>query len=149
MGKVIYIMRTGKKDGSVYESAPVVRAVDSATESRLVLLALRDALGRLVYACETVIHTECFPVAAAINNGWPQAWQAKGWQTVKGQPVKDGAFWENILFEMEDAGHILRAECGKHEFSLWMRNELPRLAAGRQGFEAVEQKILLSVGDKY
>ncbi len=149
LGKAIYIMRTQKGNGAFHESRPAVRAAEDATESQLVLLALRDALMRLVYACEVVVHTECFYVAAAVNNMWPQEWQRSGWQNAKGRQIKDLFLWEGILFELEDGGHILKAVCGKHEFSLWMKHELPHLAAGVGGFEAVEQKVIVPVGDRY
>lgn len=147
-GKVIYIMRTLRRNRQVHESMPAVRAEDPATESRLVLLALRDALMRIVYACEVVVYTECTYIAAAINNMWPEAWQRNNWINARGQQVKDWYLWECILQELEDAGHILRAVPGKHEFSSWMRCNMPHLAADKESFTAVKPKELNLVSDR-
>lgn len=63
-GRVMYIMRTKRKNGSDYEAAPQIAEYDDTTESASVLYAIRDALQRLNYACTVVIHTECSNVAA-------------------------------------------------------------------------------------
>lgn len=63
-GRVMYIMRTKRKNGSDYEAAPQIVEYDNTTESESVLRAIRDALQRLHYACTVVIHTECSNVAA-------------------------------------------------------------------------------------
>lgn len=63
-GRVMYIMRTTRKNGSDYEAAPQIAEYDDTTESESVLRAIRDALQRLHYACTVVIHTECSNVAA-------------------------------------------------------------------------------------
>lgn len=139
-GKVIYIMRTSLKNGQNHESRPAVRAEDPATESRLVLLALRDALMRIVYACEVVVYTECTYVAAAVNNMWPAVWQKSNWINARGQQVKDWCLWECILQELDETGHILRAVPGKHEFSAWMRCNMPHLTADKESFTAVEPR---------
>lgn len=147
-GKVIYIMRTLRRNRQVHESMPAVRAEYPATESRLVLLALRDALLRILYACEVVVYTECTYMAAAINNMWPAGWQKNNWINARGQQVKDWYLWECIMQELEAAGHILRAVSGKHEFSAWMRYSIPHLAADKESFTAIEQKNLNLVSDR-
>lgn len=87
-GRVMYIMRTKRKNGSDYEAAPQIAEYDDTTESASVLYAIRDALQRLNYACTVVIHTECSNVAAAIQQHWPQHWQRNNWKSAKGNPVK-------------------------------------------------------------
>ena len=64
-GRVMYIMRTTRKNGSDYEAAPQIAEYDDTTESESVLRAIRDALQRLHYACTVVIHTECSNAALA------------------------------------------------------------------------------------
>lgn len=146
-GKVIYIMRTFLQNSQNHESKPAVRADGDATESHMVLLALRDALARIKYACEVVVHTECTYVAAAVNNMWPATWRDNDWKTARGQ-VKDQELWQDILHELEDTGHILKAVSGKHEFCNWMRSNMPHLAANTNAFTAVEQKVVNLVNDR-
>lgn len=136
-GRVMYIMRTMKRDGSDYEAAPQIAEYDDTTESESVLYAIRDALQRLNYACTVVIHTECSNVAAAINRGWPDQWQRNGWQSARGNPVKNAILWEMILQQIEDGGHILQAESEKHEYAEWMRFNLPLQRALKDIFTAV------------
>ena len=113
-GRVMYIMRTTRKNGSDYEAAPQIAEYDDTTESESVLRAIRDALQRLHYACTVVIHTECSNVAAAITQHWPEKWQ-----------------------QVEDGGHILLAESEKHEYAEWMRFNLPLKRALKDIFTEV------------
>lgn len=113
---------------------------DDATESRLVLYAIRDALGRLNFACTVVIHTECEYVAAAIEQHWPEDWQENGWKNSKKKEVKDAALWSMILQELEETGHELVAEPGKHEFSQWMQFQIPLARAYKDIFCKMEKE---------
>lgn len=124
-GRVMYIMRTKRKNGSNYEAAPQIVEYDNTTESESVLRAIRDALQRLHYACTVVIHTECSNVAAAITQHWPEKWQHDGWKSAKGNPVKNAVLWEMLLQDVEEGGHILLAEGEKHEYAEWMRFNMP------------------------
>lgn len=136
-GRVMYIMRTTRKNGSDYEAAPQIAEYDDTTESESVLRAIRDALQRLHYACTVVIHTECSNVAAAITQHWPEKWQQDGWKSAKGNPVKNAVLWEMLLQEVEDGGHILLAESEKHEYAEWMRFNLPLKRALKDIFTEV------------
>ena len=120
-GKSVYIMRSILPSGKEYEKKPQITQADDATESHLVLLAIRDALQRMNYACEVIIRTECLYVANAINNHWMEAWQETGWKNSRNEEVKDKDIWLQILMIIEDSGHLVRAEHGKHEYSEWMR----------------------------
>ena len=136
-GRVMYIMRTKKKNGSDYEAAPQIAEYDDITESASVLYAIRDALQRLNYACTVVIHTECSNVAAAIQQRWPETWRRNGWKSAKGNDVKNAILWEMLLQEIEDGGHILLAESETHEYAEWMRFNLPLKRALKDIFAAV------------
>lgn len=139
VGRVMYLMRTKLKSGADKESAPEVAEYDNATESRLVLYAIRDAIGRLKYACRVVIHTECDYVAAAIEQHWPEAWQENAWKSSKGKEVKNAILWSMILQDLEDSGHELTAERGKHEWSQWMQWNMPITKAYKDTFCKVEK----------
>ena len=131
---MIYLMRTKLKNGADYESAPEVAEYDESTESSLVLYALRDALGRMNFACRVVVHTECNYVAAAIEQHWPEMWQANDWKNRRHTEVKDSVLWCMILQEMEESGHEIIADKGKHEFSHLMAWRMPLAKALREVF---------------
>lgn len=141
VGKGIYIMQSRMADGGVYEKKAAVE-VGAATESRLVLYCLRDSLARFQYACRVVVHTECNYIAAAINSRWAETWRENGWKNGKGAKVKDPGLWQDILWHLEDTGHELRAAAGKHEFTDWMRANLPKLYAPRDVFGEVDEAAL-------
>lgn len=98
------------------------------------LYALRDAIARLNFACRVVVHTECSYVAAAITQRWPEAWQRNGWKNSHGGEARDAVLWSLILQDIEDSGHELEAEGGKHEYSQWMAWNMPLARAYKDTF---------------
>lgn len=136
-GRVMYIMRTKRRNGSDYESVPQIAEYDDATESAMVLHAVWDAMQRLQYACTVVIHTECMYVASAIKQYWPESWRRNGWKNARGNEVKHAVLWDMLLRETEEAGHIVLAESDKHEYAEWMRFNMPLRAAHKNVFAAV------------
>lgn len=147
IGKGMYIMRARLAGDRAYEKMSAVE-IDGGTESRLVLYCLRDSLARFRYACEVSVYTECTYVAAAVNSRWAEGWKGNGWTTGRGSRVKDAGLWRDILWQLEDTGHTLRAVAGKHEFSGWMRANLPRLYAPRDIFGEVGDGALNPVDDR-
>ena len=141
VGRGMYIMQSRMPDGRVHEKKAAVE-IDGGTESRLVLYCLRDSLSRFRYACRVTVYTECTYIAAAINNRWPEAWREKGWTNGKGEKVRDPGLWRDILWHLEDTGHEVSAVAGKHEFSGWMRVNLPKLYAPRDVFGEVDEEAL-------
>lgn len=140
IGRSMYVMKCFRKSGEPYESDPEVAQYEQATESRLVLYAIRDALGRLNYACHVIVHTECSYVAAAFEQDWPIQWQENGWKNKKGKDVADSILWSEILQELEASGHLLEFEAGKHEFSHWMQWNFPLVQAWNDVFAKVEKR---------
>lgn len=120
-GRVMYLMRTKRSDGTDHESLPSVTESENATEGRLVLMAVRDALQRLKYACRVVLHTESAYIASAINNNWMEAWERNCWKNARGREVRDSILWSQVYQILGETGHVLEAETGSHEFSGWMR----------------------------
>ena len=141
VGKSMYVMQTKTESGRVHERKALTET-DGATESRLVLYALRDALNRFVLASDITVYTECSYIAAAINNQWFAYWRDHEWTTKKGEPVKDAGLWRDILWEWEDTGHQIRAEYGPHSFSGWLKCNIPRLYASRDTFTEVDDTTL-------
>ena len=130
----MYIMRTKKKNGSDFEKKSIAE-FEEATESRLVLYSIRDSIQRMNYACEVRIWTECTYVAAAINNHWVETWNNSNWKNSRGEEVKDSNLWSQILQELEENGHQVTAEVGKHELSGWMDWMIPITPALRGAFK--------------
>ena len=120
-GRVMYVMKTKRRNGTDYESLPSLMESDNATEGRLVLLALRDALQRLQYACTVILHTENDYIASAINNRWMAAWERNGWKNAHHREVQDSILWCQIYQILDETGHELAAEPGSHEYGKWMR----------------------------
>lgn len=139
-GRTMYLMRTKKRNGEDHESIPEVAEYEDTTESRLVLYAVKEAIGRLNFACEVVIHTECDYVAAAVNQKWPEGWQENGWKSSKGKEVKDAELWGSIMQILEESGHELKAEPGKHEWSQWMAWKMPLATALREIFTKIPKE---------
>ena len=51
-------------------------------------------------------------------------WEQNGYVTTKGEPVANGDLWKQLK---EKAGeHLLLSEPGKHEYSMWIQEQLKR-----------------------
>lgn len=145
---MMYLMRTKRDNGADYESLPSVAEYDDATEGMLVLLALRDALQRMNYACRIAVHTESTYITAAIEKHWPEAWERNGWKNARGKEVRDSILWSQIHQMQEESGHILSAECGSHEYAHWMRFQMPLAPAYKDIFSEVRENRVRSVHDR-
>ena len=56
-------------------------------------------------------------------------WEQNGYVTTKGEPVANRDLWKQLK---EKAGeHLLLSEPGKHEYSMWIREQLKRATANR------------------
>lgn len=141
VGRVIYIMWTKLQSGKEKESRAEVAEYDNVTESSLVLYAVRAAMFRMNFACRIVIHTECEYVAAAINQNWPEIWRQNNWKNSKGKEVKDSMLWGMILQEIEESGHELEANRGKHTWSEWMRWTIPLTHPLKENFTKIEKDL--------
>ena len=64
----------------------------STTNNRMELTAVIKALEALKKPCEVLLHTDSQYVANAINLGWLESWQKKGWKR-KGGEVKNPDLW--------------------------------------------------------
>ena len=146
-GRVMYIMKTKRKNGDDYESLPSVTESDNATEGRLVLLAIRDALQRMNYACTITIHTESTYIANAVNNHWLESWEQHSWRNAKDKEVQDSILWSQIYQTLEETGHELSAERGPHEFTHWMRFQMQIADAYKDIFSEVREKQVRFVHD--
>ena len=68
----------------------------STTNNRMELVAVISALEALKEPCAVKLHTDSQYVANAINNGWLETWQKKGWKR-KGGEVKNLDLWMKLV----------------------------------------------------
>lgn len=112
-GEYIYVLEcfvSGKpetRDGS--------GIVTEATENKLTLMALLEALSRITKPASIRIFTRCGHALNSLQNHWPRQWQAAGWLNARGKPVKNAELWDLILEKLDphvytvtDEDHIYR-----------------------------------------
>jgi len=66
------------------------------TNNRMELTAVIKALEALKEPCEVLLYTDSQYVANAINLGWLESWQKKGWKR-KGGEVKNPDLWVKLV----------------------------------------------------
>jgi ribonuclease HI len=68
----------------------------STTNDRMELIPVISALDALKEPCEVSLYTDSRYVANAINLGWLESWQNKGWKR-KGGEVKNLDLWVSLV----------------------------------------------------
>ena len=68
----------------------------STTNNRMELTSVISALEALKEPCEVTLYTDSQYVANAINLGWLESWQKKGWKR-KGGEVKNPDLWIKLV----------------------------------------------------
>jgi len=72
----------------------------STTNNRMELTAVITALEALKEPCDVMLFTDSQYVANAINLGWLESWQIKGWKR-KGGEVKNPDLWIKLVPMLE------------------------------------------------
>jgi ribonuclease HI len=139
-GRVMYVLRTTLKSGKVHESIPEVAEYDDVSERKLILLAARDALTHMNFACMIVLHTECDYITSVLCQGWLARWQQNGWKNSRDKEVKDACLWSMLLQDLEEDGHVLTAVTEKHEFVDWMRWKMQVAQPYKNMFAKLDEK---------
>lgn len=139
-GRVMYSLRTTLKSGKVHESIPEVAEYDDTSERKLILLAARDALTHMNFACMIVLHTECDYITSVLCQGWLTHWQQSGWKNSRGKEVKDACLWSMLLQDVEEDGHVFTAVTEKHEFVDWMRWKMQVAQPYKNMFAKLDEK---------
>lgn len=99
-----------------------------ATYNRATLEAITEAVGRVVKPSEIHIHTENAFILTMLEENLDR-WEQNGYVTTKGEPVANRDLWKQLK---EKAGeHLLLSEPGKHEYSMWIQEQLKRVTANR------------------
>ena len=98
----------------------------TGTYNRATLEAITEAVTRVVKPSEIHIHTENAFILTMLEENLDR-WEQNGYVTTKGEPVANGDLWKQLK---EKAGeHLLLSEPGKHEYSMWIQDQLKRVTA--------------------
>jgi len=68
----------------------------STTNNRMELISVISALEALKEPCKVNLYTDSQYVANAVNMGWLESWQLKGWKR-KGGEVKNPDLWIKLV----------------------------------------------------
>jgi len=68
----------------------------STTNNRMELISVISALEALKEPCKVGLYTDSQYVSNAINKGWLESWQKKGWKR-KGGEVKNPDLWIKLV----------------------------------------------------
>lgn len=68
----------------------------NTTNNRMELTAVIRGLEALVRPSEVLVVTDSKYVKNAFTEGWLDSWQAKGWKTKDGKPVKNQDLWMEL-----------------------------------------------------
>jgi len=72
----------------------------STTNNRMELISVISALEALKEPCEVKLYTDSQYVANAVNLGWLESWQIKGWKR-KGGELKNIDLWMKLVTLLE------------------------------------------------
>lgn len=101
------------------------KKIESTTENRAELTALKEALQTLGRSCELDIYTESAHIASALEEGWLKEWQDNGWKNAKGKEISNRDLWQETAELLH--GHSYRVHTGKHHsFTNVMRFDLKK-----------------------
>ncbi len=66
------------------------------TNNRMELMAAIAALRALKYPCEVRLTSDSKYLTDAINQGWLDSWQRRGWRKADNSPVLNADLWEEL-----------------------------------------------------
>ncbi len=98
------------------------------TYNRATLEAITEAVGRVVKPSEIHIHTENAFILTMLEENLDR-WEQNGYVTTKGEPVANGDLWKQLKEKARE--HLLLSEPGKHEYSMWIQEQLKRATINR------------------
>lgn len=80
------------------------------TNNRMELIAVVEAIKWVLKSEKSnlyTIYSDSAYVHNAITKGWIQAWQARGWKTTAGDPVKNQELWQELDALLRVCNHML------------------------------------------
>lgn len=69
---------------------------ESTTNNRMELLGCIKGLECLKEPCEVTVTSDSKYLCDAINQGWLEAWKARGWKKADKKPVLNQELWESL-----------------------------------------------------
>lgn len=96
------------------------------TYNRATLEAITEAVARVVKPSEIHIHTENAFILTMLEENLDK-WEQNGYVTTKGEAVVNGDLWKQL--KEKTGEHLLLSEPGKHEYSMWIQEQLKRVTA--------------------
>lgn len=98
--------------------------MEEATETRLTLAALAEAIGRLTRPCIIKVLTECSAFKVGVNQGWVREWQRSGWKNKRGEEVKNADLWKAVY---ENASiHAISISDRNNSYRTWLQEEMKK-----------------------
>ncbi len=94
-GAVGYVLETQTSKGPATLSR--VFTVSEQTMNASELTALIEALKHLREPCNLTIYTDSTYIAGAIEQRWPDKWEAADWRTAKGRDVANKELWQELM----------------------------------------------------
>jgi ribonuclease HI len=85
------------------------------------LIAVTEAVQRIVMDCELNIYTGDYYVVQTIENGSIERWEKNGWKTAKGEPVKYADLWQKMAY-LPVATDISVIYTKNHHYTKWMNH---------------------------
>lgn len=94
------------------------------TNNRMELTGAITALEALKEPCEVILTSDSKYLVDAIEKGWLESWQKKGWKKADGKPALNVDLWQRLLVQLEKhsvelvwikghAGHAYNERCDK------------------------------------
>jgi ribonuclease HI len=99
---------------------------NNTTNNRMELKAIIEGMRALKRPVKLEVVTDSQYVSKAINEGWLDRWQKKGWKTAGKTPVKNQDLWEELLRLMQK--HMVEFVWTKGHANDELNNEVDALA---------------------
>lgn len=101
-------------------------AVKDMTKYQAELHVLKKALARINTKCELHLYTECEYIAAGFQK-WLAEWKENGWQTKRGEAVKNSKEWQELDELVQRYGHtpVFHVK-EKHSYKKWFIENLEK-----------------------
>lgn len=102
-----------------------VFAVTGLTANAAQMTALIEALKRLREPCTLTIFTDSEYIAGAVEQGWPDRWEAADWRTSRGRNVANKELWQELykLLKEHEAAFDTKNDIG---YRSWLVTEINR-----------------------